>query len=573
MNAVPRRAPLPLLALFALLLLGVSCERPPTQIVVVVASDMRPATELRFVRVIIQREGSATRLHDRIYPIQPGEGLAPGADAALDGFALPGEIAVSAYDSADPRRLQVSVAAFLSDDAGNFTQLATVRFEPEHLVYLSMFLAGRCRLPENQRCGAGTTCGLTGCIPIERMTTPTPPVETPPDAAVDAGTDAATDAGTDAGTDATVDAPDVEAVIDVPRDARTGVDVSCGSAGESERCYDGVDNNCNGRVDEGCASRSCGDGGLRLGRSWPAYVTDPASYDSHCGEQLIDAGVPFTVGEHPDGGSGKEEYERPGVRVSAFRMDRYEVSVARFRAFFAAGMPAPPRNLVVLAGGVLAAPSVSPMTSWVVQEPTSTSTLNPYCHWSRAAAGFEEHPLNCVDWLTAMAFCVWDGGRLPTESEWEYAARQSPYPDAPAGVAAAVAPGRRYPFGPDDASCDGNTQNPRCAALPGRAEATAYGTWSVGYDNARVVWYRVFDLPGNVSEWTADLYAPSNAGCWDASRGPVDPLCTVVTQPPSFVVRGGSFNAPLWESRGAARSFGVWSNRDRTRGFRCVRTP
>ncbi len=592
--SVARRTLLALLTLAALL---VSCEKPATQIVVVVASDMRPATELRFVRVSIQREGSATRLLDRIYPIQPTEGWAPGADMALDGFTLPGEIAVSADDAADPRRLQVSVAAYLREDEGNFTQLATVRFEPEHLVYLSMFLAGRCRLAENQRCAAGTTCGLTGCIPIERPTTTTPPDAQVAEAGADAGSDAGSDVGTDVGTDVQTDVgmdvgvdvgtdvgTDVgmdagtdagtEMTVDVVRDARVPVEVSCGAPDAAERCYDGIDNNCNGATDEGCRAQSCGDGGLRLGRTWPSSVTDPASYDSHCGEEFIDAGGTFTEGERTDGGPGEDERETPGVRVSPFRMDRYEVSVARFRSFAAASMPVPPQNAVVLAGGVLAAADIfPPMTSWLVHEPTPYSSLNPYCHWTAAPTTFEDQPVNCVDWFTAMAFCVWDGGRLPTEAEWEYAARYAPYPDAPAGVAAAVAPGRRYPWGTDESNCDFNVQNPACAAVAGRREATAYGTWPIGYGAERAAWYRVFDLSGNTSEWTADLYSLSGTGCWNTRTGPIDPLCTVATTSVAFVVRGGHYNSLLWEVRGASRSLSPWNNRDRMRGFRCVRTP
>ena len=181
--------------------------------------------------------------------------------------------------------------------------------------------------------------------------------------------------------------------------------------------------------------------------------------------------------------------------VSAFRLDTYEVTVGRFRRFLEAGQgtrAAPPPD------GTGAHPAIANsgwQPAWNAKLPATTADLvaGLHCHptiatWTDTAGANESRPINCVGWYMAFAFCAWDGGRLPTEAEWNFAA-------------AGGAEQREYPWG--------NQISPAlvtfCPASGGDCihMPEPVGRHSPASDGA----YGQADLAGNVWEPVFDHYA------------------------------------------------------------------
>ena len=140
--------------------------------------------------------------------------------------------------------------------------------------------------------------------------------------------------------------------------------------------------------------------------------------------------------------SGFVAGEADPATVSDFRLDKYDVTVGRFRRFVAAWsngtgyVPQPGSGKHVLnAGQGLANSGIDANTAhesgWLSSDdshiaPTDTNLEcggSPvYFTWTATAGNQENLPINCVNWFEAYAFCIWDGGFLPSETEWEYAA-------------------------------------------------------------------------------------------------------------------------------------------------------
>jgi formylglycine-generating enzyme required for sulfatase activity len=305
------------------------------------------------------------------------------------------------------------------------------------------------------------------------------------------------------------------------------------------RCVDGAalcvesGNEAPGTI---CPNGTCDGRGACLG---PEQRSCPSISETGCGLVYLLGGT-FALGSTE---AFRASPVQSRITVGAFAMDAYEVTVARFQRFLDAGSPRPPADVVYPSG----------LFRWSgrVAEPDT----GPNCNHGIAAR--QVHPVNCVDWSTAQAFCVWDGGRLPTEAEWEFAARHV----LSAGLDAA----RMYPWGNaiPSTDCDRAHWN-RC---PGDDMAS---TRRVGRFAPSAGFY---DLTGNVWEWTADLYAPfTDRVCW-GSVARENPRCALsATGYPS--TRGASWNTTdRYFLRAATRDDAYTpTTRNPAVGFRCART-
>lgn len=159
--------------------------------------------------------------------------------------------------------------------------------------------------------------------------------------------------------------------------------------------------------------------------------------------------------------------------------------------------------------------------------------------WTDAATTNEQSAVNCVTWFEAFAFCIWDGGYLPTEAEWEFAA---------AGGDA----NRPYPWGataPDAALTSFSYVDSVSASIG--THPTGQGLW--GHD----------DLAGSMLEWALDWDAPYTAA-------PCDNCATLATGS-SRISRGGCWNTAAEGIRAARRRPSGASKADTFTGLRCAR--
>ena len=161
--------------------------------------------------------------------------------------------------------------------------------------------------------------------------------------------------------------------------------------------------------------------------------------------------------------------------------------------------------------------------------------------------------MSCITWFEAMAFCAWDGGFLPTEAEWNYAAvggneqRAYPWSSPPSDLATdcsyANYDGTAYCVNPPDGAVN----------RAGSESPKGDGKWGHA------------DLGGNAYEWMLDWYAsPYSNPCND---------CADLTPASARVFRGGSFYRGALSLRGASRLSGIPTARDGDVGVRCGRTP
>ncbi|MGA9116402.1 MAG: formylglycine-generating enzyme family protein [Bacteroidota bacterium] len=230
------------------------------------------------------------------------------------------------------------------------------------------------------------------------------------------------------------------------------------------------------------------------------------------------------------------------VTLPAFWIDRTEVTNERFCAFLNARGNQPENG-----------------TPWL--EPGAGSRGVVYGKIElvggtfRPQEGFEHHPVIEVSWYGAQAYCSWVGGRLPTEAEWEYAAR------GPKGLV--------YPWGND---FDGTRLNYRDSSFAfedfERDAAFNDGSplWTrVGRYPEGASWCGALDMAGNVWEWVSDWWS-ADSYARAATGDPTGPDTGTLK-----IGRGGSWYDPRWHVRAACRkALTPSSHRIHWIGFRCV---
>ena len=288
---------------------------------------------------------------------------------------------------------------------------------------------------------------------------------------------------------------------------RSKVDCPPGTTLNGDRCVATVSRDCPGGTrfesGRGCVAVVVAAPTPRPApRAQPASLPPPAPGSGSCPSGMASiAGGSFMMGSN-DG----RAVEKPvhSVALSSFCMDVTEVTVAAYRGCVQAGR--------------CATPATGRSNNWGV-------------------AGRDQHPINGVSWTDATTFCGWANKRLPTESEWEYAARGRE--------------GRTYPWGSAAPTCT------YAVMSEGGVGCGRKSTWPVGSKPAGRTPEGLSDMSGNVWEWTSDTYCPyPGKTCSETAR----------------VYRGGGwflvFPSYL---RGASRGSVAPSRRYDHIGFRCAR--
>jgi formylglycine-generating enzyme required for sulfatase activity len=299
-------------------------------------------------------------------------------------------------------------------------------------------------------------------------------------------------------------------------------------------------------------------------------------------------------GEFMMGASDKEgredEYPQHPVKVNGFWMDATEVTNAQFEKFveatgyvttaerkpdweeikkqLPAGTPKPDDSLLVAASLVFTP----------ADHPVSLNDVSQWWSWQKGAdwkhpqgpnssiKGKDNYPVVQVSWDDAIAYCKWAGKRLPSEAEWEWAAR--------GGLK-----DNKYPWGNEDVES-------------GKAKAN---TWQGSFPNKNTDWdkyynaapvrsflpngYSLYDMAGNVWEWCNDWYRPDYYGqlkdqLSDNPKGPADNYDPMEPTVPKKVVRGGSFLCNASYCKGYRVSSRMKTSPDtglEHTGFRCVK--
>lgn len=368
------------------------------------------------------------------------------------------------------------------------------------------------------------------------------------------------------------DAGVADSARDVTR-ARDGGSRDAGSREAARGSEGGKDGAADGRPCQGAACPDAGPPATSCAGAGGAGLTDcPAGsgQESCCVSLDVEGGTYYRSyqagtaalgvcagGVACDGGTEKGN----PATVSSFRLDKYLVTVGRFRRFREAfmqeeGIPAAGagRHTHLNGGSGLAnsgsAAGYEPgwLQTWNSSVDPTDANLEcgpdatpPLSTWTPTIGTNESLPMGCANWWEAYAFCIWDGAFLPSEAEWEYAA-------------AGGSDQRPFPWGATD---------------PGMSQLFAvYGNSSitepVGSAPEGAARWGQLDMAGDAYEWVLDYFAPYVDPCADCADLGSEFNRSLRTQ---HYGTGTEYLAPPYRS--ASSPFG----RNFSIGFRCARVP
>jgi formylglycine-generating enzyme required for sulfatase activity len=232
------------------------------------------------------------------------------------------------------------------------------------------------------------------------------------------------------------------------------------------------------------------------------------------------------------------------VQLSPFALDADEFTVGQYRGLVQAGdVPEP------------------------VPQGSNYDQGDGWCTYLSIMDGSHDAmPVNCLPWSGAQQACAAVGKRLPTEAEWEFAARnttrESPFPwgsDPDECAYAVIGRGDYLHFDPINCELQENRFSVGPVAGGSARDKTALG---------------VLNLGGNLTEWLEDLFAPYSAPCWNpaGARLLVDPVCGSDKNGAQIdgSLRGGSWNQVPGMSLSYVRNDESRNNWDIGVGFRCA---
>jgi formylglycine-generating enzyme len=337
----------------------------------------------------------------------------------------------------------------------------------------------------------------------------------------------------------------------------------------------------------------------------PTSCTEDGPGRSDCGADGNDSCCESPI---VDGGTYSRSYQNTGngptgegdaATISSYRLDKYEVTVGRFRKFveyLAAGGTPPAAGSgkhTHLNGGQGLADSgksgafeegwdegwndhipngpgaAEEWKSLIASGITGAKGCGIYGTWTDEPGDNETRPITCTSWYESYAFCIWDGGFLPSEAEWKYAA-------------AGGDEQRMYPWGNDPigtsneyAIYDCCYPDGQCNARAGRDTCTGTGNVApVGFAAKGVGRYGQYDLVGSSWEWLVDRFA-------DRYANPCEDCAMLSANTQNRVLPGSGFHTGtgmgsslLYSWNRASISWNADTYRgDYAAGVRCGRAP